>query len=340
MIDLRLFRQFVPTDALSPSDREALARHSRMGHYKPGQTIYGEGWVSAMAAYLVAGELSLSGPSGTRTIAAGTDAARFALANAPAYPDTATAITECDVLFVDRERLDLALTWEQAATCENAARRGAADSIDWMAAMLRNPTLHRIPAANIPRIVAAVERVEFATDETIIRQGAPGDYYYVLTKGRCLVRRRGADGIDHEIDRMAPGRGFGEEALVSGEPRNATVSTLTPCELVRLAAHDFSRFLREPLVRSVTLESAPLNAQWVDVRLEEELAGGHLPDARNVPLQDLRARCCDLDPTRPLVIYCDGGRRSASATFLFNERGFNAYWLAGGVASDRLTSKA
>jgi rhodanese-related sulfurtransferase len=289
-----------------------------------------------MAAYLVAGEVELSGAGGRRTLIAGTDPARYALSNAPSYPDTAIASTAVDVLFVDRERLDLALTWEQAATCESAAQRSAG-SIDWMASMLRNPALHRVPAANIPRIVAAVERVEFAVDETIIRQGAPGDYYYVLTKGRCLVRRRGADGVDREIDRMAPGRGFGEEALVSGDPRNATVSTLTACELVRLAAHDFNRFLREPLVRSATLQNAPLNAQWVDVRLEEEFAGGHLPDAHSVPLQDLRARCRDLDPTRPLVVYCDGGRRSASATFLFSERGFNAYWLAGGVPSDRLT---
>ena len=60
------------------------------------------------------------------------------------------------------------------------------------------------------------------------------------------------------------------------------------------------------------------------------------PGAINVPLAHLRELTGGLDPGRCYVVYCDSGRRSASATYLLCERGFDAHLLAGGVPADEM----
>lgn len=45
-------------------------------------------------------------------------------------------------------------------------------------------------------------------------------------------------------------------------------------------------------------------AQLVEVLPADEYDWGHLPGARNVPLKELAARASELDPSRPVVVYC------------------------------------
>ena len=316
MVSQSLFREFIPTHTLPPGDRAELARHSHVVAYQPGQEIFHRGDAAASVAYLVSGEVELVSEAGTRSVTAATEDARHPLSSGSRHGVTAIALRPCQVLFVDREQMDLLLTWAQTGSVE-VQDLDEVDPGDWMGAMLRNPAFHRIPAANIAQIIAAVEQVEVPAGEAVIRQGEPGDYYWVLTAG--------------------PGRGFGEEALVSGEPRNATVETVTDCTLARLAAADFERLLKEPLLSRVKLGALPVGSLLVDVRLPEEYARGHLPGAINVPLYELRRRVADIDAGRELSVYCDTGRRSASAVFLFRERGLQAHLVEGGVASEHLT---
>jgi phage shock protein E len=55
-------------------------------------------------------------------------------------------------------------------------------------------------------------------------------------------------------------------------------------------------------------------ALLLDVRTAEEFAEGHLPGALNVPVNELEARLAELEPkSRPIVVYCRSGLRSARA---------------------------
>lgn len=71
----------------------------------------------------------------------------------------------------------------------------------------------------------------------------------------------------------------------------------------------------------------------VDVRTAEEFAGGAYRKAKNVPLDRLQARIGELGAkTRPIVVYCASGSRSAQATGMLRKAGFTDVTNAGGLS--------
>jgi len=74
-------------------------------------------------------------------------------------------------------------------------------------------------------------------------------------------------------------------------------------------------------------------ALLVDVRTREEFAAGHLPNAVNVPVQELDERLGELGPReRPLVVYCRSGNRSARAAGTLARAGFTAVHNLGAMS--------
>ncbi len=68
----------------------------------------------------------------------------------------------------------------------------------------------------------------------------------------------------------------------------------------------------------------------LDVRTAAEFARGSLPGAINIPVDDLRERVGELDPTREILVNCEVGQRGHTATLLLTELGFRARNLDGG----------
>lgn len=62
--------------------------------------------------------------------------------------------------------------------------------------------------------------------------------------------------------------------------------------------------------------------QLIDVRNPSEYEAGALPGARNIPLAGLSQHLTELDPARPVVLYCRSGGRSVIAAALLEARGF------------------
>jgi rhodanese-related sulfurtransferase len=79
------------------------------------------------------------------------------------------------------------------------------------------------------------------------------------------------------------------------------------------------------------------NAVIVDVRTDEEVEEGHMPDAIQIDIQqpaDFMEKAKELDPSKNYYIYCRSGARSAQACMLFNSLGIkNAYNLMGGITA-------
>jgi putative ABC transport system ATP-binding protein len=78
----------------------------------------------------------------------------------------------------------------------------------------------------------------FAAGETVIREGESGEEFFLISEGEVDVIR-----TEHEVARLGPGDFFGEVALISGEPRNATVVAVSDLDAYVLGKSEFQTAL-------------------------------------------------------------------------------------------------
>lgn len=84
-------------------------------------------------------------------------------------------------------------------------------------------------------VADALEPVGFEDKETIVRQGEPGDDFYIIVEGQALVMQNRTEGDEPtEVGRLGPGDYFGEIALLLDRPRAATVVASGPLKCVKL----------------------------------------------------------------------------------------------------------
>jgi len=203
------------------------------------------------------------------------------------------------------------------------------DDRGWIRKIRQVMAFKNLPPANIKSLLERMETVPVKAGEPVIKQGEPGDYYYVLTDGKARVTRM------VELACLEGGASFGEEALLSGGTRNASVTMLSDGSLMRLSKRDFDELLKEPMLHRASFDEAQhlvnTGARWLDVRYAREHHHGRIPGSINIPLHELRARLDELKPTEHYICYCGTGRRSAAAAFLLAQHGFRASVLTGGV---------
>jgi len=199
---------------------------------------------------------------------------------------------------------------------------------------LRAGIFAQLPAARIDDLLRRFERVKVARGDTVIREGDEGDFYYLIESGRFQVGRM-VGGAEVMLAELKTGDAFGEEALVSEAKRNASVTALAAGYLLRLNRNHFNEMLREPLLRRLGYDDAServrRGALWLDVRYPSEYQYDKLPGAINVPLAEVRNMFAVLDRSKDYIAYCQSGRRSAAAAFLFAQRGFKVWLLEGGL---------
>jgi CRP-like cAMP-binding protein len=343
-VELTLLRNFSPLDGLKNENLRALARKTALRELAQGRLLFKEGDTDKRTFYLVSGTVELlSGGRIVATVSAGSADAKHPLA--PVLPRRCMARVASDrieYLSIDSDLLDVLLTWDQTGTYEvGELQSGGEGGGDWMTVLLQSRAFHRIPPANLQAVFIRMQRVEYAAGDTIIRQGDEGDYFYVVVSGRCVVTREtplNRDGI--KLAELGMGDTFGEEALISGARRNATVTMLTDGALMRLGKDDFNSLLNEPLLRWVDYAEARRivagGGRWLDVRLPSEFEHCHFDNAINVPLYFVRLKLKTLEPSVPYVVCCDNGRRSSAAAYLLSERGFDTVVLKDGIASTDL----
>jgi CRP-like cAMP-binding protein/rhodanese-related sulfurtransferase len=332
-----LLRRFTPLDSLRRENLAALAKKVEVRALDPGKVLIREGEVDKRAFYLVSGTLELvDRQGGSRLLRAGSREAASPIAPMLPRRCQVRAVDRVEYLSIDTDLLDVMLTWDQTGSYEVGELRSDVAGDDWMTTLLANRTFQRLPPANLQAIFMRMQQVNCVAGDVIIRQGDEGDYFYVITRGRCVVTREtplSRDGI--KLAELGVGDTFGEEALISEARRNATVTMLTDGALMRLGKQDFARLLNDPMVDWTGYDEArgivARGGQWLDVRLPSEFEAYHEPGAINVPLYFIRLKLGTLDPRTPYVVCCDTGRRSSAAAFILNERGFTTRVLKGGL---------
>ena len=97
---------------------------------------------------------------------------------------------------------------------------------------------------------------------TIFNQGDLGDKFYVLVAGSVVVTTIDDLGFVIEVARLRGVNSFGEQALITDEERNATITTLEDCQFYTLSKREFQKFIqatpsaRESLDNSVRANKA------------------------------------------------------------------------------------
>ncbi|HEY8871669.1 MAG TPA: ATP-binding cassette domain-containing protein [Stellaceae bacterium] len=86
----------------------------------------------------------------------------------------------------------------------------------------------------LTHIAEHMTKRHFMPGEPVVREGDVGHELFLVSEGEVRVERAG-----HEIARLGPGEFFGELALMSGDPRNATVIAEDPVETYVLGEEEF-----------------------------------------------------------------------------------------------------
>jgi CRP-like cAMP-binding protein/rhodanese-related sulfurtransferase len=335
-IDIAEFTTLVPIKALSPDHCRELAAKSTLCQFSPGQTIFQQGEAVEYIVYVMTGEVELlASEAVAKRVKGGSRLAKLPLEQGKVYQHSARAATEVTCVKVDPDALDIMLSWDQSGGYEVQEIGAEADDsggTDWMAQLLQAKVFRRIPPANIQSVFMRMRSEHFRAGEDVIRQGEEGEHFYIIREGRCRVTRKTRKNPEGMVlATLGVGDNFGEEALISGGKRNASVSMETDGVLMSLSKTDFLELLNEPLLKWVPYADARAIGKegglWIDVRLPAEYQTHHIKGSINIPLPLLRFKLEKLAPDRRYIIYCDTGRRSSIAAYLLSQNGFDAYVL-------------
>ena len=339
-VDAETLQGLEPIASLSAPRIRELAAKTVLEYLHRGARLFAEGERDRKLIYLLSGEIELRSRANAhgQRITAGMPETWQPIDNKQPRQWTAIAVGDVEIIRIDMERFDQMLTWDQMATAEASPKTKTVSKGegDWRTKLRSTLAFNNIPAANIEKVFERMESLDVTVGDVVIRQGDPGDFFYLIDKGSAKVTRQMmGKGKPVELAEIGAGVAFGEEALISDKPRNANVVMISEGRLMRLAKKDFVALLKEPLLDYIDLHSALEKlsnaAVFLDVRVPSEFKESRLPNAVNIPLHELRQRIGELNINTYYVCYCGTGRRSSAAAFLLSNQGFNASVLKNGL---------
>ncbi|WP_217474502.1 cyclic nucleotide-binding domain-containing protein [Stutzerimonas stutzeri] len=327
-------RSLIPLNSLSPRQLRSLREQLVPRPLLAGDLLFDSEVATGSSYFLLAGALSMRSADGDlQQLVAGSPESCHAFGTGGRLSQV-RALTDSSVLMIDSAQLNRLLAWHQAHADLLLVLSSSGELSDWLEELLENPLFARVPSENVRDMLAKLEPIELPAGHVLLREGDPGDCCYFVQRGGVQVMV-GLGSDRQMVAELGVGACFGEEALLTDRPRNATVTLLEDTCVLRLARQDFIDLLKAPVVAELDFEQASeLNAggaQWLDVRLLEEYQRGHALQALNMPLHLLRLKSRLLDRDRVYLCYCDSGKRSANAVFILTQLGFTACSLRHGV---------
>jgi MFS family permease len=125
----------------------------------------------------------------------------------------------------------VAVLWPRLLRIDAQATAPAADRIELLR---RTPIFAPLPGFTLENLATRLIPVEMDAGTVVIREGDPGDRFYLISEGRIDVSARGA-----HVANLGPGDPIGEIALLRDVPRTATCTAQTPVKLFALTREDF-----------------------------------------------------------------------------------------------------
>lgn len=332
-INLERLQHFIPFDGLSESHLREISNQIQVLKLAPARLLFKRGQKTPDAYFLIEGTLDLTDASfQVRKFTADDDENYLALDNYPEHTLNAITSDPCVIYAMERNKLDLLMTWTQAAESMLEMDAGE-DDRDWMDSLLTSGLFQQIPPQKIQTLFVKFEEKEVAMGDEIIKEGETGDVFYVIKEGKAMVSRD-KNGKPETLAGLSAGSFFGEDALISDAPRNASITMTSDGVLMCLGKDDFQDLLQSSVIRRITEEELDKMDEEgdhtlvrIDVRLAMEFKHDRTVGAQNIPLNELRHKVKDLEKDFTYIVSCDGGRRSELGTYLLMEAGLEAYAL-------------
>ena len=106
------------------------------------------------------------------------------------------------------------------------------------------PLFQAVSDEDLESIASLLIERRFPNNKTIVEEGLPGDYMYIIREGRVKVTKLSDDGREKILEFLDAGAFVGEMALLERAPRSASVKTLAEVRLLALSRTDFLATLR------------------------------------------------------------------------------------------------
>src|SRR5712692_9264565 len=236
-----LLREVPALATLPPALLEYLAACLGEERYAAASVVIAEGAAGDRLFVVVAGQAevaaaSQAGPVPLATLGPGELFGELALLEPGAGRQaTVTALTDLHLLTLEAAEFQALLESQPAA---RAAFDAAAELL-LTARFLKLASLFAALAPAQARALAAhLARQTVPAGTSVVRQGEVGDAAYLVQSGRVEVVLQADDGAEQRLATLRPGTIFGETALLTQAPRNATVRALEPCQLLVLHRDD------------------------------------------------------------------------------------------------------
>ncbi|MFN2545543.1 MAG: cyclic nucleotide-binding domain-containing protein [Actinomycetota bacterium] len=113
-----------------------------------------------------------------------------------------------------------------------------ASKIEYLDYLKQVPLFSALGVKELKKVASLTFDSKAEPGEVIVREGKPGEEFYVISDGTVKVTLR-----DEELAKLGPGDFFGEMALVDQGPRAATVTAETPVTLLVLGSREFSELM-------------------------------------------------------------------------------------------------
>jgi CRP-like cAMP-binding protein len=156
-----------------------------------------------------------------------------------------TAIEDAVVVVADAEFLDMLSSWTELAAYARHAE--GEDMVKRLMSIRHTLAFQRLPLEHVIAALKLMNPRQVKAGEVIVNQGERGDAFYLIWSGRAEIWK--ADIYDDEAQLVAtigPKDTFGDEALVVGGNRNASVKMIEDGELLVLGELDFRNLMSQP----------------------------------------------------------------------------------------------
>lgn len=334
----QVIRRLIPLSTISNSHFEALCKKFVIEETGSGNFLFKRNDDSNDLIFLIKGSVTLKSDQLTiETIESGSESSRFALAHQ--IPRKIDAYTNSAVRFL-RVNMDMINSIPEDNNEEPDSSlivdEIEDDDDDWMTTLLKSPIFKALPPSNLQQIIMSLEEVHFKKGEMIIKQGDEGDCYYLIKKGSCLLTRKPHDNAKEiKLAQLHKRDTFGEDSLLSGDPRNVNIYALSDISLLRLSKEKFISLIKEPSLKFISyseIENGVANdTVLLDVRTPDKFKKGHLENSINAPFITLRMQHKTFNKKKKHIVICEDGNTSEAAAFLLLRNNFKAVILEGGL---------